>query len=82
MNRELENWQNRMPTFEECDREINRRFWRRKLKAVAEAIGILAFALLVVALFWLYLIATPDQMSAECERIRAQMEEASKTTSR
>jgi len=82
MNRELENWQNRMPTLEEYDREISRRLRWQLLKTVAEAIGILAFALLVVALFWLYLIATPDQMSAECDRQRAEMEAASKTTSR
>lgn len=32
------------------------------------------FAIMVVILFWLYLFATPDQCSAECEYQRSQME--------
>lgn len=39
-----------------------------------DIIGYAAFAVLVVVLFWLYLAATPDQMSAECEALRAEME--------
>ena len=65
MNRELENWQDRMPTLEEFDREVNRRLWRRRIKAAGEVLGTLAFLLLAVAAFALYLAATPDQMSAE-----------------
>jgi hypothetical protein len=29
-----------------------------------------------VLFFWLYLIATPDQMSAECEYMKYQMQQA------
>lgn len=47
------------------EREINRRIWRRYLKAAGEVLGTLAFLLLAVATFALYLAATPDQMSAE-----------------
>ena len=32
---------------------------------IGRAIGYAFFGLLVWALFWLYLLATPDQMSAE-----------------
>ena len=34
----------------------------------------IVFAVLVVILFWLYLIATPDQFSAECEYQLEQMQ--------
>lgn len=49
---------------------MSRAFWAN----VGEAVGAIVFAILVVILFWLYLFATPDQYSAECEYERAQME--------
>lgn len=49
---------------------MGKEFWAN----VGEVVGAIAFAVLVVILFWLYLIVTPDQYSAECEWERAQME--------
>ena len=43
---------------------------------VKELAGCVVFGLLVWLLFWLYLIATPDQYSAECEAMRYEMEQA------
>ena len=45
------------------------------MKKVLEFIGSILFLVLVVVLFWLYLIVTPDQYSAECEILRAEMQE-------
>ena len=58
----------------EYDRKVERWLRRRRLKALGDiAAGILtlaAFALLA----WLFLAATPEQYSAECEALRAEME--------
>ena len=48
---------------------MSREFWAN----VGEVVGGILFMILVVILFWLYLIVTPDQYSAECEYQRAQM---------
>ena len=45
-------------------------------KEVLEAIGGTITMILFALLAWLFLIATPDQCSAECELIRAEMAEA------
>lgn len=36
--------------------------------------GSLAFCVMVVLLGWLYCMATPDQMSAECDWARMELE--------
>lgn len=36
--------------------------------------GILTFALIII-LFWLFLVITPDQYSAECEALRDEMQQ-------
>lgn len=47
---------------------------RRRLRAAGEiAAGVFTLALLALAA-WLFLAATPDQYSAECEALRAELE--------
>ena len=61
-------------TPEEYDRAMRRRAWRRRLRAAGEVVaGVLALAMFAL-LAWLFLAATPDQFSAECEALRAEME--------
>ena len=60
------------------DTEKDRRNQDRKVRKVIEAAGeivagVLALALLALAA-WLFLVATPDQCSAECEALRAELE--------
>ena len=71
---EAERRQSREEEMREDDREIGRRLWRRRLRAAGEVVaGILTLALFVL-LAWLFLVATPEQYSAECEALRAEME--------
>ncbi len=71
---EEERRQRREEEMREDDREIGRRLWRRRLRAAGEVVaGILTLALFVL-LAWLFLVATPEQYSAECEALRAEME--------
>lgn len=58
------------------DREVSRRLWKRRLRACGEIVGAVALLALFALLFWLFLIATPDQMSAECDWARQEMEAA------
>ena len=58
MNRELDCWQKRMPTLEEYDREVERRLWRRRLKALGEIAGGIAFFALLAATAWLCCVAS------------------------
>lgn len=60
------------------DRAITRRLWRRRFRAIGDVVGGILLMLLAIALFWLFLIATPDQMSAECDWARAEMESMGK----
>ena len=41
---------------------------------LSDAIGAIVVAALIVVLVWLYLIATPPQNSAECDRFEAELE--------
>ena len=41
---------------------------------IMEIVGGILFAVVVILLFWLYLFATPDQLSAECEYQREHMQ--------
>lgn len=71
---EAERRQRREEEMREDDREIGRRLRRRMFRAAGEVVaGILTLALFVL-LAWLFLAATPDQFSAECEALRAEME--------
>lgn len=71
---EAERRQRRDEEMREDDREIGRRLWRRRLRAAGEVVaGILTLALFAL-LAWLFLVATPEQYSAECEALRAEME--------
>lgn len=72
----LEEWDRQLSglSLEEYDREVRRRVRRRRLKAAGEVVaGVFTLALLALAA-WLFLVATPDQCSAECEALRAEME--------
>ena len=57
----------------EEERAIEKKIRRENIK---EAIAFIIAVPLFVLLFWLYLVATPDQMSAECEYLRYQMQQA------
>ena len=57
----------------EEERAIEKKIRRENIK---EAIALIIAVPLFVLLFWLYLFATPDQMSAECEYLRYQMQQA------
>ena len=72
----LEEWDRQLSglSLEEYDREVRRRVRRRRLKAAGEVVaGVFTLALLALAA-WLFLVATPDQCSAECEALRAELE--------
>lgn len=72
----MEEWDRQLSglSLEDLDREIRRRLRRRLLRAAGEVVaGILTLALFVL-LAWLFLAATPDQYSAECEAARAELE--------
>lgn len=43
---------------------------------IKEAIALIIAVPLFVLLFWLFLFATPDQMSAECDYLKYQMQQA------
>lgn len=43
-------------------------------KDILTFIGEIVTILLFMLLFWLFMVATPDQFSAECEILRAEME--------
>lgn len=48
----------------------------RALRAAAQAVGLVLTMLLFAVLSWLFLVATPDQFSAECEAWQAETERA------
>ena len=56
----------------EEERALEKKIRRENIK---EAIALIIAVLLFVLLFWLYLVATPDQMSAECEYLMYQMQQ-------
>lgn len=43
---------------------------------IKEAIALIIAVPLFVLLFWLFLVATPDQMSGECDYLKYQMQQA------
>lgn len=56
----------------EEERALEKKIRRENIK---EAIALIIAVPLFVLLFWLYLVATPDQMSAECEYLMYQMQQ-------
>ena len=63
------------------DAEVSRRLWRRRLKCICEIFfGVITLALFAL-LLWILLVATPCQMSAECDLARAEMEAAERNQS-
>ena len=74
MLRDMQDEERRERMLLDLDREIRRRLRRRWLMAVGEVVaGILTLALFVL-LALLFLVATPEQYSAECEALRAERE--------
>ena len=57
----------------EEERAIEKKIRRENIK---EIIGAILLAVGMAALFILYLFATPDQMSAECDYLKYQMQQA------
>lgn len=57
----------------EEERALEKKIRRENIK---EAIGCILFAVGMAALFILYLFATPDQMSAECDYWKHEGEKA------
>ena len=53
--------------------EVEKEIRRENIK---EAIALIIAVPLFVLLFWLFLVATPDQMSAECDYLKYQMQQA------
>lgn len=56
------------------EREIKRRLWTRRLKAVGEITGGVFTLLAFAALMWAFAALTPAQMSAEADLAAAEME--------
>ena len=48
---------------------------KKFLKSALEIIGGILTIALIIILFWLFLIVTPDQYSAECEALREEMQQ-------
>lgn len=63
----LEDW------CEEAER-VDERALRRE--AILEVIGGILLAIEAIVFFWLYLVATPPQRSAECDRLYELMEKS------
>ena len=57
----------------EEERAIEKKIRREHIK---EAIALIIAVPLFALLFWLFLFATPDQMSAECDYLKYQMQQA------
>ena len=55
----------------EEERALDKKIRRENIK---EAIGLVFALLLFLVLAWLFLVATPDQFSAEADLIRVQLE--------
>lgn len=48
---------------------------KKILKSTLEIIGGILTISLIIILFWLFLIVTPDQYSSECEALREEMQQ-------
>ena len=72
----LEEWDRQLSglSMEDYDRKIRRRLRRRMFRAAGEIAGGVLVLAMYALLAWLFLAATPDQFSAECEALRAELE--------
>ena len=57
----------------EEERALEKKIRRENIKEIIAAILV---GVCAVVFIWLYLIATPDQMSAECDYLKYQMQQA------
>ena len=48
---------------------------KKFLMAALEVVGGILTIALIIILFWLFLVITPDQYSAECEALRDEMQQ-------
>ena len=48
---------------------------KKFLMAALEVIGGILTIALIIILFWLFLVITPDQYSAECDALREEMQQ-------
>lgn len=67
-------------TYAQYNRNVASRYNSRRFKAIkktmakaGEILGAILVGAMMVALGWLFLMATPDQMSAECDRLTVEM---------
>ena len=80
MLRDMQDEERRERMLLDLDREMrerhmrSRRAWRKRIRRWLEIIGGILTLALFVLLAWLFLVATPEQYSAECELLRAEME--------
>lgn len=79
MLRDMQDEERKERLLRDLDREIerhmrSRRAWRKRIRGWPEIVGGILTLALFILLAWLFLIATPDQYSAECELLRAEME--------
>ena len=80
MRRDMQDEERRERRMRDLDREMrerqmrSRRAWRRRVRGWLEIIGGILTLALFALLAWLFLAATPEQYSAECELLRAEME--------
>lgn len=51
-----------------------RKAMKKFLKSALDIIGGILTMILFILLFWLFLVVTPDQYSAECEALREEMQ--------
>jgi len=80
MLRDMQDEERRERRMRDLDREMrerqmrSRRAWRKRIRGWLEIVGGILTLALFALLAWLFLIATPEQYSAECELLRAEME--------
>lgn len=80
MLRDMQDEERRERRMRDLDSEMrerqmrSRKAWRRRVRGWLEIIGGILTLALFVLLAWLFLVATPEQYSAECEALRAEME--------
>lgn len=80
MLRDMQDEERRERRMRDLDSEMrerqmrSRKAWRRRVRGWLEIIGGILTLALFVLLAWLFLVATPEQYSAECEATRAELE--------
>ena len=80
MLRDMQDEERKERLLRDLDREMyerhmrSRSAWHKRIRGGLEIVGGILTLALFILLAWLFLIATPDQYSAECELLRAEME--------